>query len=338
MPTHILRLLVLLLVLGAGAYAAKRSFTVTSFYEYGHYRGNAVAQIAAQKPKFKGTVYCVSCHAPQATAWSSGVHDNVAAGKVVKCEVCHGPGGGRDPSGFIPASTGGDHPANMKMRVPGDTVALCTLCHQKLEARPQQQAQIVMLAHAGRLQCITCHDPHSPGVIAGGMPAGVLAGDATAGQAAAAPCAACHSLPPGGPANPMAGPRLDGQKAGYLIATITAYQAGQRQNPVMNAMVQGLSAADIRNIAAYFAARRCMPGKPVQAAAGDCIVCHGADGLSRRPLWPNLAGLSQAYFVAALQAYRDGTRKNPLMSPVAKTVSDGDAIRLAASFAAGSCP
>jgi len=48
---------------GAAAYAAKIFLTTDSFYDYGHYRGSSVAEIASDKPKYKGTAYCQSCHA-----------------------------------------------------------------------------------------------------------------------------------------------------------------------------------------------------------------------------------------------------------------------------------
>ena len=96
MPRHIFRVLALIVAFGVLAYGAKRFFTADSFYEYGHYRGKSVAEIAAEKPRYKGTAYCTSCHAQQVAEWSNGVHNRPDIGKVVKCEVCHGPGGGRD--------------------------------------------------------------------------------------------------------------------------------------------------------------------------------------------------------------------------------------------------
>ena len=131
MPRHIVRLLLLIVVFGALAYGAKRFFTADSFYEYGHYRGLSVAEIAAEKPEYKGTAYCTSCHAKQVAEWFNGIHNRPDIGKVVKCEVCHGPGGGRDAeTTYLPPTTGPDHPKNMKMIVPADSRKLCTLCHE----------------------------------------------------------------------------------------------------------------------------------------------------------------------------------------------------------------
>ena len=344
MPKHIARLLVLMVLFGAVAYGAKQYFTVGSFYMYGHYRGNAVADIASDKPKFKGTAYCTSCHEVQTAEWSKGVHNSAAQGKVVKCEVCHGPGGSRDVKGlFENVSTGNDHPKNLKMTVPTDTAKLCTLCHEQMAGRPAQQPQIVIADHAGTLQCTTCHNPHSPKTIAGSLPPGAPSGDAAAGKTLSAVCAGCHAAPAGG--GKAVGPSLDGQREAYLVEAIRAYKAGLRANPMMFAMVQNLSDADMQNVAAYYAGLSCRGGTEQdkaevaagRALAANCVICHGAAGVSRQPLWPNLGGLATDYDVTALKSYREGGRKNPLMSVIAKDLSDADAAKLAAFFAGSGC-
>jgi len=63
-----------------------------------------------------------------------------------------------------------------------------------------------------------------------------------------------------------------------------------------------------------------------------CASCHGAEGISDYDLWPNLAGQKQKYIEIQLRAYRDGRRKDPWMSPVAKMLSDEDIRDLAAYF------
>lgn len=77
------------------------------------------------------------------------------------------------------------------------------------------------------------------------------------------------------------------------------------------------------------------------AAAGKaksvtCAGCHGANGISNEnlnPIWPNLAGQKQAYLASALQMYRDGRRKNAVMSAMAKNLTDADIANLAAYYA-----
>lgn len=65
--------------------------------------------------------------------------------------------------------------------------------------------------------------------------------------------------------------------------------------------------------------------------AGQCFVCHGADGLAKVPDAPNLAGQNAAYLVKALKDYRSGKREHEVMAMMAKNLSDDD-ISLVASY------
>jgi cytochrome c553 len=65
-----------------------------------------------------------------------------------------------------------------------------------------------------------------------------------------------------------------------------------------------------------------------------CQACHGLDGLSKVPDAPNIAGQTEPYLVAQLQAYKTGLRKNDAMSVVAPSLSDTDIEDLAAYFSA----
>jgi cytochrome c553 len=69
-----------------------------------------------------------------------------------------------------------------------------------------------------------------------------------------------------------------------------------------------------------------------KAKAVVCAACHGANGISTIPTYPNLAGQKEAYLVDSIKAYRDGTRKNPIMAPMAAALSDEDIANLAAYF------
>ena len=166
MPRHIVRLILVMVGFGAAASVAMIFFTPASFYQYGHYRGDSVAEIASDKPKYHEPAYCESCHAEQFTAWSKGAHHRADIGKAVKCETCHGPAGGRDARGlFQHSATGTDHPENLKLAVTADTRKLCTLCHERMAGRPVQQPQIAVADHAGTQQCIACHNAHSPKIV-----------------------------------------------------------------------------------------------------------------------------------------------------------------------------
>jgi len=69
-----------------------------------------------------------------------------------------------------------------------------------------------------------------------------------------------------------------------------------------------------------------------KAKAGVCASCHGSEGISANALWPNLAGQQEQYLAKQLRAFRDGTRSDPLMSPMAKELSEADIDDLAAYY------
>jgi len=64
-------------------------------------------------------------------------------------------------------------------------------------------------------------------------------------------CAACHNLD--GISTVPEYPKLAGQYPDYLAKALRDYKSGARKNAIMAGMSAGLSAADIENVAAYFA-------------------------------------------------------------------------------------
>jgi len=69
-----------------------------------------------------------------------------------------------------------------------------------------------------------------------------------------------------------------------------------------------------------------------KAKAGVCAGCHGADGVSMIPMYPNLKGQKFAYTVKQLKAFRDKTRADPVMSGMASALTDADIENLAAYY------
>jgi cytochrome c553 len=69
-----------------------------------------------------------------------------------------------------------------------------------------------------------------------------------------------------------------------------------------------------------------------KAKSAVCSACHGADGNSANPIWPNLAGQKEAYLVKQLKDFKSGARKDPMMAPMAAPLSDQDMENLAAYF------
>ncbi len=69
-----------------------------------------------------------------------------------------------------------------------------------------------------------------------------------------------------------------------------------------------------------------------KAKAGMCSSCHGAAGISAMDMWPSLAGQKTGYLAKQLNAFRDGTRSDPMMNGLAKGLSDADIDNLAAYY------
>lgn len=98
---------------------------------------------------------------------------------------------------------------------------------------------------------------------------------------------------------------------------------------MLNKLISGLVLVLLP--AALFAAGNIDAGRQ---KAAMCIVCHGPDGNSSNPSWPNLAGQHAEYIIKQLQDYRDGRRKNDQMAPLAMALSDQDIADIAAYYAA----
>jgi cytochrome c553 len=81
---------------------------------------------------------------------------------------------------------------------------------------------------------------------------------------------------------------------------------------------------------------------PSFAASGDaeagrkksapCAACHGPNGVSVSPEFPNLAGQYPDYIQSALTHYKNGKRKNPIMTAQVANLSPRDIMDLAAYF------
>jgi len=82
-----------------------------------------------------------------------------------------------------------------------------------------------------------------------------------------------------------------------------------------------------------------MAGDPAagKAKANVCAACHGPAGLSPNGQWPNLAAQKAEYIILQLKAFKEGARKNALMSPQAAGLTDKDIEDLAAYYASMNC-
>jgi cytochrome c553 len=60
------------------------------------------------------------------------------------------------------------------------------------------------------------------------------------------------------------------------------------------------------------------------AKTAVCSSCHGPNGNSVNPEWPRLAGQSAVYIQEQLKLFKTAVRNNPIMMPLATTLSDKD--------------
>jgi cytochrome c553 len=179
--------------------------------------------------------------------------------------------------------------------------------------------------------------------------AAVKPGDATAGQAKAAVCGACHGLD-GNSSDPQY-PKLAGQSEQYIVHQLTSFKAGTRQNPIMLGMATPLSEQDMHDIGAYFSSKTPLPGVADQALVthgeelfrqGDpkrdipaCMACHSIDGRGNPgAMYPELTSQHAQYIQATLKAWHDGATwgkdaHSQIMPSIAQKLNTDDIAALA---------
>jgi cytochrome c553 len=179
-------------------------------------------------------------------------------------------------------------------------------------------------------------------------------GDATAGGTKAAACFACHGPGGNGAINPE-WPKLAGQHSAYIYVELNEFKTSKRKNPVMLGQAAALSDADMRNVAAFFATQKPVPGVASKDSiaiaeklyrAGDasrglpaCAACHGPTGAGNGAAeFPRIGGQNTAYAANQLNNFKSGERgtegKGQMMAAVASKLSDQE-IQALASYISG---
>jgi cytochrome c553 len=165
-------------------------------------------------------------------------------------------------------------------------------------------------------------------------------GNAARGEKLAYSCLGCHGIENSKNAYPKYSvPKLGGQNEAYIVAALSEYKSGARWHPTMRGFASGLTDRDCADLAAYFssAAPKISGAEPVGTPpeqAATCVACHGRNGVGTMEEYPNLTGQHADYIAQALNDYRLGKRKNPLMQPFAQQLSQEDIEALAKFFAA----
>ncbi len=141
---HLLRLAALFAVVFLIFLVVRAALVPKSFGRYGHYRGDALAELAAKPVAYAGHQACENCHSDIVEVKSKGKHKGVA------CESCHGPLAKHadDPGSVQPAKL--------------ETTSLCPRCHTANAAKPKTFPQVVPEDHSGGAACDSCHKPHTP--------------------------------------------------------------------------------------------------------------------------------------------------------------------------------
>ncbi|MFZ2168605.1 MAG: c-type cytochrome [Methylococcaceae bacterium] len=67
--------------------------------------------------------------------------------------------------------------------------------------------------------------------------------------------------------------------------------------------------------------------------AAACASCHGDNGNSLVSTFPKLAQQHSSYLIKQLKSFKDGTRKDPMMSAMAMGLTDEDMIEIAGFYA-----
>jgi len=193
---------------------------------------------------------------------------------------------------------------------------------------------------------------------AGGAAQAPAKPDPAKGQAIASTvCAACHASD--GNSQIATNPKLAGQHAEYLQKQLANFKPqgakkAERDNPVMVGMIANLSAADMKDVAAYFASQKLKPaaakdkelaalgqriyrGGNLATGVAACAGCHGPTGAGMPAQYPRIAGQFPEYVEVQLKAFRSGARANDpngMMRGVVARMSDRE-IQAVADYVAG---
>lgn len=181
----------------------------------------------------------------------------------------------------------------------------------------------------------------------------LAAGDAEAGKAKSAVCAACHGAT-GISALPI-NPNIAGQVPGYIAAQLKAFKSGERVNAIMAGQAAILSEQDMADLDAFYAAQK--PNYDMQMTEEDralategekiyrggyaprgisaCMGCHGPSGHGIPKHYPRVSAQHKEYLEQQLLAYKKGERVgyNGIMKDISFGLSELQIKQLSAYMA-----
>ena len=167
------------------------------------------------------------------------------------------------------------------------------------------------------------------------------AADVAAGKVIAErECKGCHGLDGKGAAPAI--PNLAGQRERYLFVSLMEYKDRKRMHAALREIAGQMTEAELHNVAGYYAGLppiAAVPGKVFspyengKVLAAACANCHGADGNSKIPGTPSLAGQQPRYFVVAVQEYLNRVREIDPMHSLLRELKGMDVESVALYFA-----
>lgn len=143
-PKQMIPIIIIFAILIGIFIAAQIYLVPDSFGEYGHYRADAVGEVAALQPIYAGFQICVECHDDIVETKAGSNH------RGLSCETCHGPAGAHVEA-----------PDEVTPTVPIER-DFCLLCHGYNPSRPSGFPQILQGFHNPGQNCMTCHEAHNP--------------------------------------------------------------------------------------------------------------------------------------------------------------------------------
>lgn len=187
-PQQLRPLIVIFGLLITGLVIARQLLVPESFGRYGHYRADAVDEVATLPLAYAGYQACIECHSDVAEKRAGSNHRTVA------CETCHGP-----------ALQHVEAPDEFTPTAPRDR-DFCPLCHGFNASRPSGFPQVIAERHHPGKVCKSCHDPHAPlpreAIKECGACHRTIVNQKSVSSHSSLPCTQCHTVPDQHPTQP----------------------------------------------------------------------------------------------------------------------------------------